>query len=142
MGRSRRGWFLTTVAVLFVLVAISNLLKPVLADAQTGFVFFGHRLSGLANDILGPLFGAILLTLAILIWRMQHLALPLAWIYSAYVASNVILFAIVDPGGAAVPGGVSTAHGRMILSVTFAAVGIGVPLATSVVLTRRKAELQ
>jgi hypothetical protein len=34
--------------VLYALLAVSNLLKPVLADAHTGFVFFGHRLSGVA----------------------------------------------------------------------------------------------
>ena len=142
MAHGERGWFLTTVAILFVLVAISNLLKPVLADAQTGFVFFGHRLSGLANDILGPLSGIVLLSLAILIWRMRRFALPLAWLYAFYVAANIVLFAIVDPSGAAVPAGLNTERGRPALAAIFALVGIGVPLATAIVLTRRRNELE
>lgn len=60
MGQGNRGWFLTTVAVLVVLIAVSNFLKPVLASSQTGFVFLGTRLSGLWNDTLGPVFGVSL----------------------------------------------------------------------------------
>ena len=142
MDHRKRGWFLTAVAVLFVVVAISNFLKPVFADAQTGFVFFGHRLSGLANDILGPLFGIFLVSLAILIWRMRRQALPIAWLYASYVAANIALFAIVDPSGAAVPAGVNTERGRPVLAAIFALVGIGVPLATAIVLTRRRNELE
>ena len=41
---AKRGWFLTISAILFGLLAISNFLKPVLASANTGFVFLGHRL--------------------------------------------------------------------------------------------------
>lgn len=96
MAQGRRGWFLSVVAVLYALLAISNFLKPVMANAHTGFVFFGHRLSGLPNDILGPLFGIFLLALAILIWRMLRLAVPVAWAYAAYVAANGILFSIVE----------------------------------------------
>ena len=57
----KRGWFLTVAAVLFLLLAISNFLKPVMVDANTGFVFFGRRLSGVPNDVLGPAFGILLL---------------------------------------------------------------------------------
>jgi hypothetical protein len=49
----KRDWFLTIAAVLFALLALSNFLKPILADSHTGFVFFGRRLSGVPNDILG-----------------------------------------------------------------------------------------
>ena len=73
----KRGWFLTTVAALFILLAISNFLKPVMANAHTGFVFFGHRLSGIPNDILGPVFGLILIAYAIGIWQLRRFALPL-----------------------------------------------------------------
>ena len=38
----KRGWFLTIAAVLFALLALSNFLKPILADSHTGFVFFGR----------------------------------------------------------------------------------------------------
>jgi hypothetical protein len=53
----KRGWFLTIAAALFALLALSNFLKPILADSHTGFVFFGRRLSGVPNGILGPVFG-------------------------------------------------------------------------------------
>jgi len=46
----KRGWFLTIAAVLFALLALSNFLKPILADSHTGFVFFGRRLSGVGFD--------------------------------------------------------------------------------------------
>ena len=73
----KRGWFLTTAAVLFALLAFSNFLKPVLASANTGFVYFGHRLSGIPNEILGPVFGLILVAYVIAIWQMRRFALPL-----------------------------------------------------------------
>ncbi|MFZ1887374.1 MAG: hypothetical protein WAU33_05030 [Candidatus Binataceae bacterium] len=141
MKQGKRGWFLTTVAMLFVLLAISNFLKPVLASAQTGFVFFGRRLSGLPNDILGPVFGFILVALAILIWRMRRPAVTLAWAYTAYVVANTVLYAIVNPPGAAGADGMKSQYARPVLAIVFLIVGLGVPLATAVVLTRRRAEL-
>src|SRR5262250_413882 len=95
----KRGRFLTIAAVLFFLLALSNFLKPVLADAHTGFVFFGHRLSGVPNAILGPVFGVLLVAYGTAIWRMRRLALPLAWIYAAYVVANGVLFSMytADP---------------------------------------------
>jgi hypothetical protein len=141
MKQAKRGWFLTTVAMLFVLLAMSNFLKPVLASAQTGLVFFGHRLSGLPNDILGPVFGFILVALAILIWRMRRPAIPLAWAYTAYVVANTVLYAIINPPGAAGAGGMKSQYARPVLAMVFLIVGLGVPLATAVVLTRRRAEV-
>lgn len=141
MAQGRRGWFLSVVAVLYALLAISNFLKPVMANAHTGFVFFGHRLSGLPNDILGPLFGIFLLALAILIWRMHRLAVPVAWAYAAYVAANGILFSIVERAGAAASSGAKNAYGTPIQAIFFMIVGIGVPVAAAVVLTRRRTEL-
>ena len=73
----KRGWFLTVSAVLFALLALSKFLKPVLAAAHTGFVFFGHRLFGVPNDILGRLFGLALVVYLIAIWQMHRFALAL-----------------------------------------------------------------
>jgi hypothetical protein len=57
----RRDRVLTTLAVLIGIMAISNLWKP-MAQAMSptssaGFVFFGTRLHGVANAVIGPLFG-------------------------------------------------------------------------------------
>jgi hypothetical protein len=86
MNERRRGTTLTIFAILFALLAISNLLKPLhVGGAQTGFVFLGTRTGGIANLILGPLFGLILAAYALGIWRMRRYALPLGYAYFAYV---------------------------------------------------------
>ena len=127
----KRGWFLTTVAALFVLLAISNFLKPVLANERTGFVFFGHRVSGIPNAILGPVFGLILIAYAIGIWQMRRFALPLGWVYAAYVVANGVLFSMYTtdkPPSAA-------------FMVATLVLGLGVPIGSAIALTQRRAEL-
>jgi hypothetical protein len=52
-----RGPVLTTFAVLFAILALSNFLKPFHLDPNAGFVFFGMKTHGIANAILGPAFG-------------------------------------------------------------------------------------
>jgi hypothetical protein len=95
-----RGPSLTIAAVLFALLGISNLLKPLqIGGQQTGFVFFGQRLAGTANTILGPLFGIALLAYAVGIWRMRRWALPLGWGYAGYVLVNLFLFTVRNPEG-------------------------------------------
>jgi hypothetical protein len=89
--------FLTIAAVLFALLALSNFLKSILADSHTGFVFFGRRLSGVPNDILGPVFGFILVAYVIAIWQMRRYALPHGWAYAAYVVASGVLFPCTPP---------------------------------------------
>ncbi len=50
---TRRGSILTTLAVLFALLALSNISKP-LSGGRAGFVFLGTKTAGMANAILGP----------------------------------------------------------------------------------------
>jgi hypothetical protein len=78
MTKSSRGALLTTFAVLFAILAISNFLKPFHLDPNAGFMFFGRKTHGLANAILGPLFGALLVVYSIGIWGMRRWALPIA----------------------------------------------------------------
>ncbi len=130
MGR-KRGWFLTVSAVLFALLALSNFLKPVLADAHTGFVFFGRRLSGVPNDILGPLFGFILVAYVIAIWQMRRFALPLGWAYAAYVVANMVLFSMNTTG----------ARPSLPFMIATLVLGLGVPIGSALVLTQKRAEL-
>src|SRR5690349_17377689 len=100
-NRARGGW-LTTAAILFNLLAVSNALKPLqLGGDRTGFVFFGQRLSGTPNAIVGPLFAVFLAVYAVGIWRLQRWALPMAWAYAAYVLVNPLLFPIRTPQAAA-----------------------------------------
>jgi hypothetical protein len=132
---SRRGRALSIFAVLFVLLAISNLLKPfALGGSQTGFVFFGRRLSGGANAILGPAFGVYLLVYAFRIWRMKRSALLMGYLYAAYVVINLILFNVRNP----TPPGV----GYLIFGIVYAAVAIGVSWGAVYLLRQRRDALE
>lgn len=130
MGRNR-GWFLSVAAVLFALLALSNFLKPVLASDNTGFVFFGHRLSGVPNAILGPLFGLMLIAYVIAIWQMRRYALPLGWAYAAYVVANMVLFSLHTTDKPPSPAFV----------VATLVIGLGIPIGAAVVLTQKRAQL-
>lgn len=134
MAQAQRGTALTVFAVLFVLLAVSNLLKPFqLAGAQTGFVLFGQRLTGTANLMVGPLFGLFLLFYASAIWRMKRFAMPMAHAYATYVILNLVLFSFntPDPDGG----------GSKLFLIGYTVVAIGVSLGAAVLLTKRKAEL-
>lgn len=128
----KAGPALVTFAVLFAILAISNLLKPLRAGAQTGFVFFGTRTTGTANLILGPLFGAILLAYAAGILCMKRYALPLAYAYASYVVLNIAAFSIMHP---------PKNSAQLVFGVVYTAVGVGISVAAAVALTRRRSEL-
>jgi hypothetical protein len=132
---ARRGPALTTFAILFAVLAASNFLKPLqLGGGQTGFVLFGRRLSGSANAVAGPLFGAFLLIYAMGIWRMQRFARGMAYAYALYVILNLVLFNLrnVSPPGA----------GYVVFGIVYAAVAIGVSSGAAYLLTKRSPELR
>jgi hypothetical protein len=93
---ARRGWFLTAMAVLFVLLALSDLTKPLQFahnPAVGGLVIFGHKFQGvLALYLLAPLFGIIFLTYAYGIWNLRAWTLPFSIVYAFYVSYNLVLF--------------------------------------------------
>jgi hypothetical protein len=129
-----RGAFLTIAAVLFGLLGVSNLLKPLqIGGAETGFVFFGQRLAGTANTIIGPLFGVALLAYAVGIWGMRRWALPLGWAYAGYVLVNLFLFTARNPG--------AFAAGRRVFGIVYTAVALGISWGAALVLRRRADEL-
>ena len=135
MAKRERGAWLTIAAVLFSILAISNLLKPLqIGGERTGFVFLGERLSGTPNAIAGPLFGVFLALYALSIWRMRRRALAMAWIYAAYVLANLVLFRYRTPQP---PGG----DVGLLFGIVYAVVAIGTSAGTAVVLTRRAREL-
>jgi hypothetical protein len=103
-GRSSstsRGIFLTVMAILFVVLAISNITKSLqhIRTPHLGLVIFGYRLQTvLANAIFGPIFGVVLLAYAWGIWRMKRWVLPIAIIYAMYVPWNLVLFWFANGG--------------------------------------------
>lgn len=139
--RSRRGAFLTTMAILFALVVVVDLLKafttpqPGVAGKMppSGIVFLGVRHTGMSATILGSIMAAILLVYAAGIWRMKRYALMIAWIYAAYVILNVALFTVRNPQ--------PTTPGAIIFAIVYLAVVVLVTLAAAIALTRRRQEL-
>lgn len=124
----------TVFALLFAILAVSNLLKPFqLLGAQTGFVLFGQRLEGMANTIAGPLFGLYLLVYAYGIWQKKRFALPLSHAYATYVVLNILLFMGRNES--------SPGIGSLIFGLVYSVVAIGVSCGAAYVLTKRKAEL-
>jgi hypothetical protein len=132
MAGKSRGAALTIFALLFGLLAISNFAKPFSHDPNVGFVFMGVKLHGTGNTIMGPLFGFLLVVYAYGIWTMRRYALPVAYIYTAWVIVNMVLFTMknhVEP------------QPSLVFAIGSAVVGIGVPLATAILLSRRQADL-
>lgn len=135
MADSRRGGALTTMAILFAILAITDILKPFhLEGATTGLVFFGKRLSGVPDAILGPVLGIILLTYAAGIWRMRRYAIYLGFAYAIYVTINLVLFTATNPP--------PPSRGEMIFGIVYSIFALLFSWGTAIVLRRRKAELQ
>ena len=101
-ARAPRGWFLTVMAVLFVVLAISDFTKALqfARSPMLGLVVFGHRFHGVAlNLMLGPLLGAVLLIYAHGIWYLRKWVLPLSIVYAFYVPYNLVMFWYEQPPG-------------------------------------------
>ena len=133
--RPERGPFLTVAAILFGILAISNLSKPLQIGPHTGFVLFGERLHGTANLIAGPIFGAILATYAYGVWTMRRWAIPLGGLYALYVILNLVLFPFRTPP----PPGAGV--GWQVFGLVYAAVAIGISGGAWWALSRRRDEL-
>lgn len=100
---SQRGWFLTVITVLFVLLAISDFTKAIQFahnPAVGGLVVFGHKFRGVGHNlILGPIFGIVFLTFAYGIWNTRAWVLPMSIVYAFYVPYNLVLFWYRQPPG-------------------------------------------
>lgn len=131
MANSRRGTALTVLAILFAILAVSDILKPLhLEGPTTGLVFFGKRLSGAPNAILGPIFGIVLLIYAAGIWRMSRYALYLGYAYAIYVTINLILFSARNPS--------LTSRSEMIFGIVYIVFALALSWGTPVLLSRRQ----
>jgi hypothetical protein len=127
---------MTTLAVLMGLLAISNFLKPVTQAMEpagnAGFVFFGHRLHGVANAVMGPLFGLILAAYAYGVWTRKRWVVALATAYAVYVVLNLLLFAVSPPPGSETP---------VLFLLLYVVVAIGVSAGGALYLRRRREQL-
>ena len=134
MAEERDKQILKVFAVLFALLAVSNLLKPLhIAGEETGFVFFGQRLTGTANAIAGPLFGIYLLVYAWGIWGMKRFAMAMGHAYATYVVLNLLMFTAKNPR----PPGV----GPIVFGIVYSVIAVGVSVGAAYLLTKHKAEL-
>ncbi len=133
MADSSRGAVLTVFAILFALLALSNFSKPFHLDPNAGFVFLGAKTHGVANAILGPAFGLLLLLYAFGIWRMRRWALPIAFAYAAYVIVNLSLYSIRNAGSPGMP--------PPLFMFGYIVVAIGVSAGSAILLYRRRGTL-
>jgi len=93
---TQRGTFLTVMAILFVVLAISDFTKVIQHannPAVGGLVILGHKFTrAFANLTLGSLFGLFLLTFAYGLWNMKRWVTPISVFYAFYVPVNMVLF--------------------------------------------------
>ena len=133
MAARSRGAILTAFAVLFAILALSNFSKPFHLSSDVGFVFFGMKTHGMANAVLAPLFGLMLVLYAIGIWRMRRWVLPIAIAYAVYVIINLTLYSIHSAGSLHQP-----SNGFMLVYIVIA---IGVSSGSALLLYRRRTQL-
>jgi hypothetical protein len=100
--RRERGAFLTTMAVLLGLLALSNFTKALQhlrEPSHLGIVIFGVRFESIAaNLVLGPLMGIVVGAYAYGLWTLRRWAVPLSIFYAFYVPTNLVLFWFFQTG--------------------------------------------
>jgi len=129
--QKNRGALLTVFAIAFALMALSNFSKPFKMSPNVGFVFFGYKLTGIGNTIIGPIFGIILALYAYGIWTMRRFALPLAHFYATYVILNLLMFTIRN----------YRELPPLLGRIAYVIVAVGFSLGAAIILTQRKAVL-
>jgi hypothetical protein len=91
-----RGTFLTVVAILFAVLAVSNatkVLQHLSNPEHLGIVVFGVRFESVASNlVIGPLLGAVLAAYAYGLWTLKPWVAPLSIVYAFYVPLNLVLF--------------------------------------------------
>jgi len=141
---TKRGGFLTAMAILLALAAIEDVLKPFgrqapitpasfLPRIHPGIVVLGVRHIGSEAAILGPLVAVVLVLYAIGIWRMKRYTVTVAWIYAVYVILNLALFTIRNPP--------PPTRGEMIFGIVYSIGAIVLTVGTAFALTRRRTDL-
>jgi hypothetical protein len=126
---AKRGAILSIFAGLFVLLAISDFIKPFSHDPSTVFIFLGSRTAGAVQAVLASLFGLYLLVYAVGIWQMRRWALPMAYVYAGWVILNMTLYGAKNP------------LAPLVVNIVAMVVGIGVSSGAVILLRRRKGQL-
>ena len=128
---------LKVLAVLMGLLAISNFMKPIsqsmAPESSAGFVFFGHRLHGVANAIVGPLFGVLLAVYAYGAWTAKRWVVGLAVAYAIYVIVNLILFTAL--------GATEAEKSKVLFNLVYLVVAVGVSGGGALYLMRNRDHL-
>jgi len=96
VNRRERGPFLTVMAILLGILAVSNatkVLQHLRSPGHLGIVIFGVRFESVASNlILGPMFGAVLAAYAYGLWNLRPWVAWLSIVYAFYVPLNLVLF--------------------------------------------------
>jgi hypothetical protein len=91
-----RGPFLTVMAVLFGLLAVSDFTKVLqhLHDpTKLGMVVFGVRVESIAaNVVLGAVLGTVLAAYSYGLWNLRGWIVPISVVYAFWVPLNLVLF--------------------------------------------------
>ena len=124
---------MTILAIGLALMALSDFSKPLKMSPTVGFVFLGMKLSGVANTVVGPVFGAMLAALAYGIFTMRRFALPLAYVYAGCVILNLMLFTLRNYGTSNMP--------PLGFWMLYILVAVGVSSGAAIMLTQRTPEL-
>jgi hypothetical protein len=141
MPAARRSRTLTLFAILSMLLAIEDLLKPLLGSnaatvsgvrVQGTIVFFGMRLTGNLMYV-GWLVAAFLLILAIGILRMRRYASVMANCYAAYVLLNIVIYAAIHP--------LPRTHAEMTFALVYEIIAVAGAWTLAIVLYRERAQL-
>jgi hypothetical protein len=91
----KRGAFLTIMAILLVVLALSDFTKILQHhnNPDMGLVILGHKFRGaFSNLTLGSLFGLFLLSYAYGLWNTKRWVIPLSVFYAFYVPVNMVMF--------------------------------------------------
>ena len=109
------------------------MVPPIGLVFRIGLVFFGKRLAGTPETILGPLLGISLLVYAAGIWRMRRYALGLGYAYATYVTVNVVLFSMRNPA--------PDSQSERVFGIVYFILALAFTWGAVILLRRRKAEL-
>ena len=123
---------LRSFALLFALMALSNVLKPFAYSPDTGFVLFGHRLVDGANTIAALVFAGILAVYAASIWLEKRAALAIGIAYALYVVANLVLWNFYKPPGVNTP---------LVFGIPYLVTAIGVSSGAAYLLWRHRERL-
>jgi len=141
MPEVKRSWILTLFAILLVLLAIEDLIKPLLSPGTATvsgvrvrgtIVFFGMRPGGTLM-YMGWLVAAFLLALAIGVWRMRRYASLMADCYAVYVLLNVEIFTAIHP--------LPKTHAELMFALVYDIIAVVGAWTLAILLHRERARL-